>query len=584
MSNPPGPSEGLRIVVVGSVAAGTSAAAKARRNTETAHITVYERDHDISYSGCGLPYFVGGEVETIDELTPRDEAWFRARYDVEVRTGHEVTAVDPASRTVTVRDLATGATFEDGYDELVLATGVCSVVPPLPGVDLPGVFTVRNPSDARAIRAWVETREVRRAVVVGAGYIGLEMTEQLTGRGIEVTVIEALEHAMPRMDPDMSARVDAELRRHGVDLLLNERVAAIEGAVSDGDTAEAGLGDAGARAGDRGRVTGVRIGSPDGAVLPADLVILSVGVRPNLELATQAGVTIGPTGAIAVDRQGRTDVPHVWAVGDVAESFNLITSEPAWVPLGSTANKTGRITGDAITGGTLEHRGILGTSIVRVFDVAVAQTGLTEVQARRAGYDVEVLHNIKPDRPEYLDGQALLIKAVADRATGRLLGAQAIGESGADKRIDVLATAITYGADVADLFHLDLAYSPTYATTKDPVHYVGMALDNAVRGRAPLITPADLDRHRADGEKVQVVDVRSAKDRAKGFVDGSVHIPLAELRARASELDRDVLTVTYCNKGVTGNAGQNVLRNLGFEQVYNLSGGHQNYRAWLATR
>jgi NADPH-dependent 2,4-dienoyl-CoA reductase/sulfur reductase-like enzyme/rhodanese-related sulfurtransferase len=451
-------------------------------------------------------------------------------------------------------------------------------------VDLPGVFTVRNPSDARAIRAWVETREVRRAVVVGAGYIGLEMTEQLTGRGIEVTVIEALEHAMPRMDPDMSARVDAELRRHGVDLLLNERVAAIEGAVSDGDTAEAGLGDAGARAGDRGRVTGVRIGSPDGAVLPADLVILSVGVRPNLELATQAGVTIGPTGAIAVDRQGRTDVPHVWAVGDVAESFNLITSEPAWVPLGSTANKTGRITGDAITGGTLEHRGILGTSIVRVFDVAVAQTGLTEVQARRAGYDVEVLHNIKPDRPEYLDGQALLIKAVADRATGRLLGAQAIGESGADKRIDVLATAITYGADVADLFHLDLAYSPTYATTKDPVHYVGMALDNAVRGRAPLITPADLDRHRADGEKVQVVDVRSAKDRAKGFVDGSVHIPLAELRARASELDRDVLTVTYCNKGVTGNAGQNVLRNLGFEQVYNLSGGHQNYRAWLATR
>lgn len=567
MSNPSGPHEGLRIVVVGSVAAGTSAAAKARRNTETARITVYERDHDISYSGCGLPYYVGGEVETIDELTPRDAAWFKARYDVDVRTGHEVTAVDPAARTVTVRDLATGATFEDCYDELVLATGVRSVVPPLPGVDLPGVFTVRNPSDARAIREWVEQREVRRAVVVGAGYIGLEMTEQLTARGIGVTVIEALEHAMPRMDPDMSARVDAELRGHGVELLLNERVAAIEGA---------GEG--------RRRVAGVRIGSPDGAVLPADLVILSVGVRPNLELATQAGVGVGPTGAIAVDRQGRTDVPHVWAVGDVAESFDLITGEPAWVPLGSTANKTGRITGDAITGGTLEHRGILGTSIVRVFDVAVAQTGLTEVQARRAGYDVEVLHNIKPDRPEYLDGQALLIKAVADRATGRLLGAQAIGESGADKRIDVLATAITYGADVADLFHLDLAYSPTYATTKDPVHYVGMALDNAVRGRAPLITPADLDRHRADGEKVQVVDVRSAKDRAKVFVDGSVHIPLAELRARASELDRDVLTVTYCNKGVTGNAGQNVLRNLGFEQVYNLSGGHRNYRAWLATR
>ncbi|MFD7023402.1 FAD-dependent oxidoreductase [Promicromonospora sukumoe] len=551
----------MKIVVVGSVAAGTSAAAKARRNTETARITVYERDHDISYSGCGLPYFVGGEVGTIDELTPRDAAWFKERYDVDVRTGHEVTGVDASARTVTVRNLATGETFEDTYDELILATGVRSVVPPLPGVDLPGVYTVRNPSDARGIRDWIETRGVRRAVVVGAGYIGLEMTEQLAGRGIAVTVVEALRHAMPRMDADMSARVDAELRRHDVDLLLSERVAAIEG---DGDG-----------------VTGVRVGAAEGGrSVPADLVIVSVGVRPNLELAEQAGVTVGPTGAVAVDRQGRTDVPHVWAVGDVAESFNLITGEPAWVPLGSTANKMGRITGDAITGGTLEHRGILGTSIVRVFDLAVAQTGLTEDQAQDAGYDVEVLHTIKPDRPEYLGGEPLVIKAVADRATGRLLGAQAIGASGADKRIDVLATAITYGADVADLFHLDLAYSPTYATTKDPVHYTGMALTNAIHGNAPLITPAELARRRADGEKVQVVDVRSAKDRAKGFVDDSVHIPLAELRARAGELDRDVLTVTYCNKGVTGNAGQNVLRNLGFAQVFNLSGGHKNYQSW----
>lgn len=555
----------LKIVVVGSVAAGTSAAAKARRNSETARITVYERDHDISYSGCGLPYFVGGEVETIDELTPRDAAWFKARYDVDVRTGHEVTAVDAAAQIVTVRDLATGDTFEDTYDELILATGVRSVVPPLPGVDLPGVYTVRTPSDARAIRAWVEERPVRRAAVIGAGYIGLEMTEQLTERGVEVTVVEALEHAMPRMDADMSARVDAELRKHDVDLRLGARVAAIEG------------GEAG--------VTGVRVGSADdGDTVPADLVIVSVGVRPNLELAEQAGVTIGPTGAIAVDRQGRTDVAHVWAVGDVAESFNLITGEPAWVPLGSTANKMGRIAGDAVTGGTLEHRGILGTSIVRVFDVAVAQTGLTEDQARAAGYDVEVLHNIKPNRPEYLGGESLLIKAVADRASGRLLGAQAIGASGADKRIDVLATAITYGADVADLFHLDLAYSPTYATTKDPVHYTGMALDNAIRGKARLITPAELDRHRADGEQVQVVDVRSAKDRAKGFVEGSLHIPLAELRARAGELDPAALTVTYCNKGVTGNAGQNILRNLGFEQVLNLSGGNKNYQAWASTQ
>jgi NADPH-dependent 2,4-dienoyl-CoA reductase/sulfur reductase-like enzyme/rhodanese-related sulfurtransferase len=550
----------LKIVIVGSVAAGTSAAAKARRNTETARITVYERDHDISYSGCGLPYFVGGEVADIDELTPRDPSWFKDRYDVDVRTGHEVVAVDVDARTVTVRDLATGRTFVDPYDELVLATGVRAVVPPIPGVDATGVFSVRTPTDARAIRAWIEDgesrgRPVRHAVVVGAGYIGLEMAEQLVARGLTVTVVEAAEHSMPRMDADMSARVDAELREHGVDLRLATQVVGIE-ADDDG-------------------VAGVRV---EGGRIDAELVVVSVGVRPNVELAERAGVRLGPTGAIAVDRRMRTSVDHVWAVGDVAESFHVITGEPVWVPLGSTANKMGRIAGDAMTGGPLEHRGILGTSIVRVFDLGVAQTGFTEEQARAAGYDIEVLHNIKPDRAEYLGGSPLVTKAVADRATGRLLGAQVIGASGADKRVDVMATAITYGADVADLFHLDLAYSPTYSTTKDPVHYTGMALTNAVHGQAPLVGPAELDRRRADGERIQVVDVRSAKDRAKSAVPDSVHIPLAELRMRSGELDPALPTVTYCNKGVTGNAGQNVLRNLGFADVANLSGGNQNYQ------
>ncbi|RPF21399.1 FAD-dependent oxidoreductase [Myceligenerans xiligouense] len=557
---------GLRIVVVGAVAAGTSAAAKARRNTEAARITVYERDLDISYSGCGLPYFVGGEVERVDQLTPRDAAWFAERYGVEVRTGHEVVAVDAAARTVTVRDLATGRMFEDGYDELVLATGVRPVTPSIPGVDSPGVFPVRAPSHARAIDTWITERDARRALIIGAGYIGLEMAEQLTLRGLKVTVVEAAGHAMPRMDPDMSARVDAELRKHGVDLRLSTTVTEIRG--------------------DHDGVTGADLLGPDGATehVATDLVIASVGVRPNTELARQAGAELGPTGAVAVDRRQRTTVDHVWAVGDVSESFHAITRDPVWVPLGSTANKTGRIAGDAMTGGTLEHRGILGTSVVRVFDLGVAQTGLTEQQARTAGYDVEVLHNIKPDRPEYLGGRPLVIKAVADRASGRLLGAQAIGASGADKRIDILATAITFGADVADLFHLDLAYSPTYATTKDPVHYTGMALANAIHGRAPLITPAELDRRRSDGEKIQVVDVRSAKDRAKSAVPDSVHIPLADLRTRAAELDPALPTITYCNKGVTGNAGQNVLRNLGFTDVANLSGGNQNYQAHAGLR
>lgn len=546
----------MRIVVVGSVAAGTSVAAKARRNTEDAEIVIYDRDSDISYSGCGLPYYLGGEVDDIEELRPRDAAWFAKRYHVTIHTRHEVTGVDPASRTLTGNRVDSGEPFTDSYDVLVLATGVSSIVPPIPGVDSPGVFTLRSPGDAEQVRAFVERRQPAHAVVVGAGYIGLETAEQLVGRGVDVTVVEALGHAMPRMDPDMSARVDEELRRHGVDLRTGSTVTAI-----DADAA----------------VHGVTV---DGERLPADLVVMAVGVRPNLDLARQIGAAIGPTGAIAVDRRMRTSVDDVYAVGDVAESFSVITGAPTWVPLGSTANKMGRIAGHVITGGDIEHRGILGTAIVRVFDLAVGMTGLTEAAARQAGYDVEVLHNIKPDRSEYLGGQQLIIKAVADRATSRLLGAQVVGPRGVDKRVDVLATAITYGSSVADLFHLDLAYAPPFATTKDPVHYTGMALDGAINGHAPLITPAELITRVAAGEQWQVVDVRSPADHGKGHVDGAVNIPLKELRGRVGELDRSLPTVTYCNKGTTGNAGQNVLRNLGFGRVFNLSGGNSNYQAY----
>jgi rhodanese-related sulfurtransferase len=311
------------------------------------------------------------------------------------------------------------------------------------------------------------------------------------------------------------------------------------------------------------------------------LVILAVGVRPNVELARQVGADLGPSGAIKVDASMRTSVPDVFAVGDCAESFSVITGASLWRPLGSTANKMGRIAGEVITGGTLEHRGILGTGILRVFELGVAYTGLTETEARAQGFDTVVLHNLKPAHAAYLGGRQLVIKAVADRATGRLLGAQAIGPEGADKRIDVLATAITFGAKAEDLFHLDLAYSPPFATTKDPVHYTGMALDTAIRGRAPLITPAELDARAAAGVPVQIIDVRSGKDFAKSSVPGAVHIPLKELRQRLTELDPALPTVTYCNSGVSGNAGQNVLLAFGFADVSNLPGGKNNYQTHL---
>lgn len=548
----------MRIVIIGSVAAGTSVAAKARRNTEEAEIVVYDQGKDISYSVCGIPYQIGGEVETIEQLTPRDAGWFKKRYEVDIFTEHRVTKVNHEKKTLEVLDIVTGETKEDHYDVLVLATGANPFTPPpFNQGSYNNVFQVRNIQDNREISSFLSLYQPKKALIIGSGFIGLEMTEQLVHKGMEVTLVEMQDQVMPPMDADMAFRVEEHLRANNVRLLLSDTVKTIEG---------------------EGTVKSVT--TTNGETLEADVVFLSVGVRPNTELAKQIGVTIGATGAIAVNKKMQTNVPDVYAVGDVAESFSVITGKPIYRPLGSTANKMGRIAGDVITGGNLEHRGVLGTGIFRIFDLHVAQTGLTEKEAEKEGYEFEVLYNLKPDHAEYLGGQEMTIKALADRKTGRVLGAQAIGKGGVDKRIDVIATAITFGAVAEDLFHLDLAYAPPFATTKDPVLYTGMALDNAIH-RNPLLTPAKVLKRQENGEPIQIIDTRSTKDYEKSHVKGAVHIPLKELRSRMEELDKDVPTVTYCNKGVTGNAAQNVLLNHGFKEVYNLSGGNKTYQSFV---
>lgn len=363
---------------------------------------------------------------------------------------------------------------------------------------------------------------------------------------------------MPQMDSDMAFRVEEYLREKDIQLILGDTVQSIvetENAVT-------------------------KVTTTHGKEIETDMVILATGVRPNTALAKQSGVIIGETGAIEVNKRMQTNIPDVYAVGDVAESYSLLTNTPIYRPLGTTANKMGRIAGDVITGGNLAHRGILGTGIFRIFDRHVGYTGMTEKDAAKAGYDVEILFNIKPDHAEYMGGKELTIKALADKKTGRILGAQAIGQGGVDKRIDVIATAITFKAKAEDLFHLDLAYAPPFATTKDPVLYTGMALDNALKNN-PLMTPEDLVNRQANDEALQIVDTRSKKDFEKAHVKGAVHIPLAELRERSEELDKSLVTITYCNKGVTGNAAQNVLIHHGFKKVYNLSGGNKNYQSYV---
>ena len=541
----------MKLIVIGAVAAGTSTAAKARRNSEQAEITIYERDSYISYSGCGMPYFLGGEVERAEELTPRDPAFFRSKYNVEIKIGREVLAIDPAAKSVLVKNLATGEIFADGYDKLILALGARAATPPIPGRDKAHVFTLRNINDMLRIKTFLDERKPTTAAIIGTGFIGLEMCESFMRRGISVTLLEKLPQVTPGLDDDMAIHVEEHLKKSGVTVRTGVSIA---------------------------EIAGDHVALADGTRVPAELVLLSTGVKPNTELAAAAGVSLGKTGAILVNERMETNLPDVYACGDCIEEMHIISRKQVYRPLGSTANKTGRIAGDCATGGTLAYRGTLGTGIFRVLGLSVGQTGLSEREARELGYDVVVCHNSKPDKPEYLGGKEMVIKAVADRTDGRLLGVQIVGEAGVDKRIDVFATAMSYGAKAEDLFYLDLAYAPPFATTKDPVLYTGMILENAIHGARPLMTAEELLARQSAGELVNIIDARIPAQYEKGHVDGAVSLPHATLREEAKKLDRNLTTVTYCNKGTTGNAAQNILLQMGFGRVYNLSGGMNQYR------
>lgn len=552
----------MKIVIIGSVAAGTSVAAKARRNTEEAEIVVYDQDKDISYSVCGIPYYIGGEVESLDTLTPRNVTWFQKRYNIDIFTEHRVVKIHPEQKKLDILNLKTGETLQDSYDELVLAMGAKPVIPKVFDLypEATNLFQVRNIQDAARMSQFMEEKQPKKALIVGGGFIGLEIAEQLKQKEVEVTIVQRSNQIMKHLDKDMAFRVQKVLEREEIQIALNTTIEKVNFATKENQI--------------------VSVVDNHHEERETDMVILAAGVEPNTNLIEGTGIKLGHSNAISVDEHMQTNIPHISAVGDIAESYSLITGKPLYRPLGSTANKMGRIAGDTLTGGSLMHRGILGTGIVRVFDTAVAYTGLTEQEALEEGIDVEVLYNIKPDKADYLGGKELTIKALADKKSGRILGAQIIGVNGVDKRIDILATAITFKATAADLFHLDLAYAPPFATAKDPVLYTGMALDNAVHNN-PLITPEAIIQRQENGEKMQIIDTRSKQQFEKSAVKGAIHIPLAELREKMNSLDPNLPTITYCNKGVTGNAAQNILQNNGFGEVYNLSGGNKNYQLYL---
>ncbi|MDQ4105984.1 MAG: FAD-dependent oxidoreductase [Actinomycetota bacterium] len=436
----------MRLIVIGGVAAGTKAASRARRVDEAAEITLYQEEPDISISECGLPYALSGTVEERRYLTSRTPEDF-AGQDIEVLTRHRVERIDHENRKLSVRNLETGEEFEDDYDRLVIATGARAVLPPISGAGLDGVFTLRFLTDLDRVRNYIEKHKPKKAVVVGGGYIGLEVAENLVESGVEVSIVEAADQVAIAYGQEVADRVCAHLREKGVKLYT-------------GDQVEEFTGDE--------RVLGVGFGDSE---VEANLAIVGVGIKPRVDLAEEAGVEIGPTGAIRVDKRMRTNLPDVWAAGDCVQTTNLASGEPAWVPLGDTANQMGRVAGtNAATGeDTLEFPGVLGTGIFKVFDLGVGKTGLSMAEAEEAGFEVVSAGIESNDRAGYYPGlERVFLKLIADKATGRLLGAECVG-SGADKLVDVCATAIWGGLAIPDLVNIDLAYAPPFSPTLSPV-------------------------------------------------------------------------------------------------------------------
>jgi len=545
------PPPARRVLVVGGVAGGASCAARLRRLDESCEIVVFDRGPYVSFANCGLPYFVGNVIADEKNLLVASPELFRDRFRIEIRTGTEAVAIDRERRRLTVRDVASDLTREEHYDALVLAPGASPVRPPLPGIDLDGVFAVRSIPDTRRIRAWIDDWGARRAVVIGGGFIGLEMAENLVHRGLQVTVLEKLDQVMPPLDPEMAGPVADHLRSKGVTLVLGDGLAAIES-----------------------RGSALAVLTESGTVLDADLVILAIGVRPETGLAREAGLTIGPRGGIVVDARMRTEDPCVWAVGDVVEVHDVVTGQEVVLPLAGPANRQGRIAAASIAGRETNFRGVQATAVVGVMGMTAASTGASEKGLRRAGvtgFEKVYLH--PGHHAGYYPGSMPIhLKLMFSVPDGRVLGAQAVGFEGVEKRIDVIAAAVQFGATVHDLAEMELSYAPQYGAAKDPVNLAGMIAANFLCGDMPLVPWESL----GDGGAC-LLDVREPAEFAAGAIPGAINIPLSQLRADFARLPRDRQIDVYCGVGQRGYYAVRFLRQNGFD-ARNLSGGIATYR------
>lgn len=545
----------LKIAVVGGVAAGASAAAKARRTDEFAEITIFERGPYVSFANCGLPYYLGGAIKDRDELFLVSPERFKSRFNIDVKVNHEVLSIERNERTIRVRDKRTGRESRVSYDRLILAPGSVPLRPGIEGVDGERVFTLWTVPDVDRLKGFIEEVKPQKAVVVGGGFVGLEATEALLDLGLHVHLVEAAPQILTQMDPEMTAPALHHLRRFGVDISLGSGVRAF----SEGDG-------------------GVNVILADGRTIKVDFVILAVGSKPELDLPRGAGLAIGEAGGVVVDERMATNDPNIYAAGDIVESLHLITGRKVRIPLAGPANKQGRVAGANAAGGEMTFKGVLGTFIVKVCDLTLARTGLNEREAREAGFRYRVSYTHSPHHAGYYPGaEMMVIKLLFEEGSGRLLGAQVTGPEGVDKRIDVLATALYGGMSVEDLEDLDLAYAPPYSSPKDPVIMAGFVGANIFRGEVNAITAAQLGRLLDAGEELQLVDVRTEGEFRKGRIPGAKLLPLDSLRDRINELDPAKPTVVYCGVAYRSYLAYKILKAYGFKDVRNLSGG---YLSW----
>nr|WP_325297620.1 FAD-dependent oxidoreductase [uncultured Dysosmobacter sp.] len=548
----------MKVVIVGGVAGGATAAARIRRLDEQAEIVVFERSGFISYANCGLPYYIGGVIEDPEELTLQTPESFFSRFRVNMKVRHEVTAIHPDKKTVSVTNLETGEALEESYDKLILSPGAKPTQPRLPGVGLDKLFTLRTVEDTFRIKEYIDRNHPKSAVLAGGGFISLELAENLRELGMEVTIVQRPKQLMNPFDPDMAAFIHSEMRRHGVKLALGYTVEGFE--EKDG---------------------GVDVLLKDETPLHADMVVLAIGVSPDTHLAQEAGLELGVKGSIVVNDRMETSVLDIYAVGDAVQVKHFVTGQDVLLSLAGPANKQGRIAADNICGGDSHYTGSQGSSVIKVFDMTAASTGINETNANKAGLDVDtVILSPMSHAGYYPGGKVMTMKVVFEKETYRLLGAQIVGYEGVDKRIDVLATAIRAGMKATELKDLDLAYAPPYSSAKDPVNMAGFMIENIASGVLKQWHLADaLPR---DGS-VTLLDTRTVGEFAGGHIDGFVNIPVDELRERLGELDKSKPVYVICQSGLRSYIACRILAGNGFE-CYNFSGGFRFYDAVMNDR